>query len=298
MQCAANWSKLDTFKVAAQRGDHVSSTDAGGIVATRVAIVGVAGRMGSELVKALRDAADAQLVAAVDRPGGEAIGRDAGEVAELAAIGVKVAADLPAVIAGVDVVIDFSRAQAVAATASACVTAGVALLVGTTGLDDGTREQLDASARKIPVLVAANTSLALNVLLELVQRAARALPASYDIEIFESHHRHKVDAPSGTALVLGDAAAAGRGIQLRRPVSLTGAASGARQEGIGFSVARGGDVVGEHDVRFLGAGEQLRLMHVATDRAIFARGAVAASLWLAKQPPGRYQMADFLFPGQ
>jgi 4-hydroxy-tetrahydrodipicolinate reductase len=298
MQCAANWSKLDTFKVAARRGDRVSGTDAGGIVATRVAIVGVAGRMGSELVRALRDAADAQLVAAVDRPGGEAIGRDAGEVAGLAATGVKVAAELPAVIAGVDVVIDFSRAQAVAATASACAAAGVALLVGTTGLDEGTHQQLETSARKVPVLVAANTSLALNVLLELVQRAARALPASYDIEIFESHHRHKVDAPSGTALVLGEAAAAGRGVQLTRPVSLTGAASGARQAGIGFSVARGGDVVGEHDVRFLGAGEQLRLMHVATDRAIFARGAVAASLWLAKQPPGRYRMADFLFPGQ
>jgi 4-hydroxy-tetrahydrodipicolinate reductase len=149
------------------------------------------------------------------------------------------------------------------------------------------------------VLVSANTSLALNVLLELVQRAARALPDSYDIEIFEAHHRHKVDAPSGTALVLGEAAAAGRGERLQRPLNLTGKEPGARARGgIGFSVVRGGDVVGEHDVRFLGQGEQLRLSHVATDRAIFARGAVAAALWLAKRPAARYKMADFLFDKQ
>lgn len=254
--------------------------------------------MGAELVKALRDAEGMQLVAAVHRPGGNAIGRDAGELAGLPAMGVKVADRLAAVLPGVDVVIDFSRAEAVAATAEACAAAGVALLVGTTGLDEATRKQLDAAGSRIPVLVAANTSLALNVLLELVERAARALPLGYDIEIFEAHHRHKVDAPSGTALALGEAAAAGREMRLPRPVPLTGVAPGPRLAGIGFSVARGGDVVGEHDVRFLGAGEQLRLMHVATDRAIFARGAVAAALWLAGQSPGRYRMADFLFAAQ
>jgi 4-hydroxy-tetrahydrodipicolinate reductase len=255
--------------------------------------------MGAELVKALRRCEDASLVAAVDRAGGAAIGRDAGELAGQGAIGVVVAPDIRPLLKGLDVVIDFSSASAVPATAAACADAGVALLVGTTGLDEHAQRQLDSAAANVPVLVSANTSLALNVLLELVQRAARALPASYDIEIFEAHHRHKVDAPSGTALALGDAAAAGRGERLVRPVSLSGSAHGARSSGgIGFSVVRGGDVVGEHDVRFLGEGEQLRLSHVATDRAIFAKGAVSAAVWLAGRSKGRYKMADFIFRDQ
>jgi 4-hydroxy-tetrahydrodipicolinate reductase len=266
---------------------------------TKVGIVGVAGRMGAELVKAVRNSPQVELMAAVDRPNGDALGKDAGELAGGPRLGVQVSAGLKSSLANLDVVIDFSSASAVSATADACAAAGVALLVGTTGLDAQTQQRLDAASTKVPVLVSANTSLALNVLLELVQRAARALPVSYDIEIFEAHHRHKVDAPSGTALALGDAAAAGRDEQLNRPVALTGAAPGKRDTGgIGFSVARGGDVVGEHDVRFLGTGEQLRLSHVATDRAIFARGAVAAATWLAGRPAGRYRMADFLFDKQ
>ncbi len=265
----------------------------------RVGIVGVGGRMGVELAKALSRTTGVRLTAAIDRSGGDMLGKDVGELAGLPASGVKIGADLKTVLGDVDVVIDFSSATAVAATADACAAAGVALLVGTTGLDDRARAQLEAAAKKIPVLVSANTSLALNVLLELVQRAARSLPVGYDIEIFEAHHRHKVDAPSGTALALGEAAATGRGEPLPRPVNLTGKASGARARGgIGFSVVRGGDVVGEHDVRFLGEGEQLRLSHVATDRAIFARGAVAAALWLVKRPHGQYKMADFITQNQ
>lgn len=255
--------------------------------------------MGAELVKAVNDAPDAQLVAAITRPGSAAVGQDAGTLARLAPLGVKVTDRLQPTRGELDVLIDFSVAGAVAATAEACAAGGVALMVGTTGLDQATRQKLDEAARHVPVLLAANTSLALNVLLELVRRASAALPPGFDIEIFEAHHRHKVDAPSGTALALGEAAAAGRGESLPRPVPLTGSSPGPRASGgIGFSVARGGDVVGEHDVRFLGPGEQLRLVHVATDRAIFARGAVAASVWLSRQPPGRYRMADFLFGGQ
>jgi 4-hydroxy-tetrahydrodipicolinate reductase len=255
--------------------------------------------MGAQLVRAIHEAADMQLVAAIDQPGGAAIGKDAASLAGLAACGVNVTGELRAVLPGLDVIIDFSRAGAVAATADACAAAGVALMVGTTGLDAATRERLSAAATRVPVLVSANTSLALNVLLDLVERAASALPAGYDIEIFESHHRHKVDAPSGTALVLGEAAARGRGESLPTRPDLTGAQPGPRTlGGIGFAVARGGDVVGEHDVRFLGQGEQLRLTHVATDRAIFARGAVAAAAWLAGRPPGAYRMADFLFEKQ
>jgi 4-hydroxy-tetrahydrodipicolinate reductase len=268
-------------------------------VTTRAGVVGVGGRMGAQLVKAIHDAAGMQLVAAIDQPGGQSIGMDAGSLAGLAPCGVSVGSDLRATLTGIDVLIDFSRAEAVAATADACAAAGVALMVGTTGLDAATQERLDAAAARIPVLVSANTSLALNVLLDLVERAAGALPAGYDIEIFEAHHRHKVDAPSGTALALGEAAARGRRERFPRPAALTGALPGARATGgIGFSVVRGGDVVGEHDVRFLGAGEQLRLTHVATDRAIFARGAVAAAAWLVGRPPGRYRMADFLFQKQ
>jgi 4-hydroxy-tetrahydrodipicolinate reductase len=254
--------------------------------------------MGRELVKALHAAHGAKLAAAIARPGHASLGSDVTALVGLPPCGVPISADLPAALAGIDVVIDFSRAESVAATVDACAAAGVAVVVGTTGLDQPTLDTIASAQRRVPILVAANTSLALNVLLELVQQAARALPTGYDIEIFESHHRHKVDAPSGTALALGEAAAAGRGGQLPRPARLTGAAPGARPEGIGFSVARGGDVVGEHDVRFLGPGEQLRLLHVATDRAIFAHGAVAASLWLAAQPPGRYRLADFLFSVQ
>lgn len=265
---------------------------------TRAAIIGVTGRMGRELVKAVHAAQGVELAAAIARSGQELLGTDAATLVGLPSCGVAIRDDLASALAGIDVAIDFSRAESVAATVEACAAAGVALMVGTTGLDQHTLNTIAAAQRRIPVLVAANTSLALNVLLELVQQAARALPAGYDIEIFETHHRHKVDAPSGTALALGEAAAAGRGGKLPRPVRLTGATAGARSEGIGFSVARGGDVVGEHDVRFLGPGEQLRLMHVATDRAIFAHGAVAAAQWLAAQPPGRYRMADFLFSGQ
>jgi 4-hydroxy-tetrahydrodipicolinate reductase len=255
--------------------------------------------MGAQLVRAIHDAPDMRLAAAIDQPGGQAIGKDAGSLAGLPPCGVAVSGDLAAMLAGLDVVIDFSRADAVAVTADACGAAGVALMVGTTGLDALAQQRLDAAASQVPVLVSANTSLALNVLLDLVQRAAGALPPGYDIEIFEAHHRHKVDAPSGTALALAEAAARGRGEPLLHPPALTGARPGARGTGgIGFSVARGGDVVGEHDVRFLGIGEQLRLTHVATDRAIFARGAVAAAAWLVGQPPGRYRMADFLFQKQ
>lgn len=265
---------------------------------TRVAVIGASGRMGIELIRAVHASPVATLAAAVTHAGSPALGKDAGAFAGLAPDGVLIGSDLASVLHGIDVVIDFSRAEIVASTVAACERAGVALMVGTTGLDAATQRQLDAASARIPVLVAANTSLALNVLLELVQRAALALPRGYDIEICESHHRHKVDAPSGTALALGAAAAAGRGEPLPNPVPLTGATTGPRGSGIGFAVVRGGDVVGEHDVRFLGAGEQLRLTHVATDRAIFARGAVAASTWLSTQSPGRYKMSDFLFDKQ
>lgn len=263
----------------------------------RVGIVGVAGRMGQALVREIQSTAGLILAAAVDHASCPWVGLDAGKLAGIDSLGVNVGTDLHQFPGAVDVVIDFSRAEAVAATADACAAAGVALMIGTTGLDAATQASIDKAALRIPVLVSANTSLALNVLAELVRQASRALPG-YDIEIFEAHHKHKVDAPSGTALLLGDAAAQGRGHTLGRP-SLTGSRAGARETGgIGFSVVRGGDLVGEHEVRYLGTGEQLRLSHVATDRAIFARGALAGASWLVGRSPGRYNMSDFLFAKQ
>ncbi len=264
---------------------------------TGVGIIGATGRMGHALIRAVQASADVRLVAAVARRGHAAVGADALALAGAGAGAVRISDDLTAVLPSMQVAIDFSRAGNVPASAAACAAAGVALLVGTTGLDAEGQASLDAAAARIPVLLAPNTSLALNVLLELVQRAARALPPGYDIEVVESHHRHKIDAPSGTALALGDAAAAGRGLP-RADAAITGVQPGPRAGGVGYAVVRGGDVVGEHDVRFLGPGEQLRLMHVATDRAIFAQGAVAAAAWLAQRAPGRYRMSDFLFGNQ
>lgn len=255
--------------------------------------------MGAQLVRAVHDNSACQLGAAIVRPGSDALGKDAATLAGLPAAGIACSDNLRPALKNLDVVIDFSRADAVAATVTACRDAGVALMIGTTGLSDATRAVIQQAAARIPVLLSANTSLALNVLLDLARRAAGALPAGYDIEIVETHHRHKLDAPSGTALALGEAAAEGRGQSLPRPVSLTGGLPGPRADGgVGFSVVRGGDVVGEHELRFLGPGEQLRLTHVATDRAIFARGAVAAANWLAGRSAGEYQMADFLFEKQ
>jgi 4-hydroxy-tetrahydrodipicolinate reductase len=251
--------------------------------------------MGLALTRALAQSERLVLAAAVTRRGHAALGTDAGIEAGVGEVGVRLTDGLDAAVATADVVIDFSAPAALAATLSACERAGRPLLLGTTGYDTASDAAFERAARVIPLLVAANTSLALNVLLGLVRQAAASLPASYDIEIIETHHRNKMDAPSGTALALGRAAARGRGQAAPGRVDLTGSAPGPRREGvIGYAVARGGDVVGEHEVRLLGPGEQLRLSHIATDRGIFVQGALAAAGWLAGQPPGRYTMSDVL----
>ncbi|MEP7314670.1 MAG: 4-hydroxy-tetrahydrodipicolinate reductase [Pseudomonadota bacterium] len=262
--------------------------------AVNVVLVGATGRMGQALIRMLPEFPRLRLQAALTLADHPDVGADAGEHAGTRRLGVPLSTDLVAALESAQLVIDFSSAAATAATLGACVQARVPLLIGTTGLDPGLQSQLQRASLQIPLLVAANTSLALNLLLELVRQAAAVLPLTYDIEVFETHHRHKVDAPSGTALALAQAAAAGRGTSLPTP-QLTGAVPGAREKGaIGFAVARGGDVVGEHEVRFLGTGEQIKFAHVATDRNIFARGALAAGLWLSNQRPGRYSMSDVL----
>jgi 4-hydroxy-tetrahydrodipicolinate reductase len=260
----------------------------------RLAIVGVTGRMGRALVRAAPGFAQLLITGAVASPDSLALGRDAGEVAGVGATNLLVSADLPAALEQADVALDFSTAAALRANLAACRTARKALLMGTTGYDPRFEAQLDAAAQDIPLLTAANTSIGAAVLTELVRRAAGVLPPSFDIDVLEMHHRLKPDAPSGTALALGRAAAEGRGVAPPTPEAAPGPAGPRPQGKIGFASVRAGDIVGEHTVLFSGPGEQLSLSHRSCDRAIFARGALAAALWLASRPPGRYAMRDFI----
>lgn len=257
-------------------------------------LLGASGRMGVNILRLLAHSPALTLIGAVASEHSAALGEDAMSHAGESAGGVRISAALPPLLAQAQLVIDFSTPQATAANLAACVAARVPLLIGTTGLARELQAPLAAAAESIALLVAPNTSLGVNLLLELVRQAAQALPAGYDIEILETHHRHKADAPSGTALALGAAAAAGRGGELaREAVYDRHGQNGERRLGqIGFAVRRGGDVVGEHEVSFFGDGERLSLRHCATDRAVFARGAVLAGQWLATQPPGHYAMKD------
>jgi 4-hydroxy-tetrahydrodipicolinate reductase len=264
----------------------------------RAVIIGVTGRMGRSLVQAAPLFPQLILTGAIASPGSLALGRDAGEVAGTGRTNLTVTSDLPQALAAADVALDFSSATATAGNLAACRAARTPLLLGTTGLGASLEGELSGAARDIPLLVAANTSLAVALLIELTRIAARSLPASFDIDVIELHHRLKPDAPSGTALALGAAAAAARGGAVsaegaRRASPL--AHPGPRGEGeIGFAAVRAGDIVGEHTVLFSGTGEQLSLTHRALDRAVFARGALAAALWLSSRPAGRYGMGDFL----
>ena len=269
-------------------------------MSTRVVIIGASGRMGCSLLRSAGEFPALRITGAIVADSSAALGRDAGELAGAAPLGVTVSADLPAALAAADVAIDFSHADATTQHLAAFRAAGTPQLIGTTGLAPALEAQLAEAARHIALLVAANTSLGVTLLLELVRTAAAALPGSFDIEILETHHRLKRDAPSGTALALARAAGEGRGQSPEAALSQVGAARvGTRPSGqIGFAVRRGGDVVGEHEVRFLGTGESLELGHRATDRALFARGALTAALWLAQQSAGRYFMRDILIKNQ
>jgi 4-hydroxy-tetrahydrodipicolinate reductase len=267
-------------------------------------IIGATGRMGRSLVRAASELPDQLTVsAAVASTSSAWLGRDAGELAGTGRLDVPVTDDLAAALARADVVIDFSQPHATRSNLAVCRAAHKPLLIGTTGFPAELTALFDAAAAEIPLLVAPNTSVGVTLLIELTRMAAKSLRADFDIEIVEAHHRMKKDAPSGTALALGKAAAQGRGLP---EAAVAAAAGGARDAGsasrgaerhagdIGFAVIRGGDIVGDHTVLFAGSGEQVTLGHRATDRAVFARGAVRAALWLAARPPGRYFMRDFI----
>ena len=261
-----------------------------------IAVMGASGRMGQMLIDTIMASDKAHLAGVTERPGHAWIGRDLGEAMGKAPIGVRVADDPLEVIVTAQAVIDFTTPAATLAHAQLTAQARCVHVIGTTGLSDSDIAALDAAARHAVIVRAGNMSLGVNLLTRLAQQVAQALDADFDVEIIEAHHRHKVDAPSGTALMLGEAVARGRGVDLA-DVSDRGrdGMTGERKRGdIGFAALRGGDIVGEHDVIFAGAGERIVLRHVATDLGIFARGALRAALWGHGQAPGHYAMLDVL----
>lgn len=262
----------------------------------KVAMLGASGRMGRTIVPLLMEAPDLRLCGALAAPGDAAIGQDAGVFAGVATAAVAICADASVALAEADVAIDFTLPAVSTANARTCRDRGCALVVGTTGHDAAQRAELQRAADAIPIVLAPNMSLGVNLLFRLAELAARSLDGQYDIEIFEAHHRNKLDAPSGTALALGRAAAAGRGTTLEQAGEYARHGhTGVRGRGkIGFSVMRGGDIVGEHRVVFAGPGEQVELAHTALDRSSFARGALAAARWAAGRPAGLYSMLDVL----
>jgi 4-hydroxy-tetrahydrodipicolinate reductase len=261
-----------------------------------VALFGASGRMGRTIVPLVVASTDLRLSGALAAAEDAHLGHDAGVVAGGAPLAVSITSDPDRALEGAGVAIDFTLPAASLAHARACLALGVPLVIGTTGHDDRARAEIAQIAESVAVVMAPNMSLGVNLLLRLVELGARALDAEYDVEIFEAHHRHKVDAPSGTALGLGQAVARGRGTSLDQVAEYArhGATGPRRKGAIGFSVVRGGDIVGDHRVFFAGPGEQIELAHHAQDRSGFARGALVAARWVAGRPAGLYSMMDVL----
>lgn len=261
----------------------------------KLAVLGVTGRMGHCLVRAIRSSPDCSLVGALASPTSPWLGHDAGDVAGTGPLGVAVTADPHEALSSAEVAVDFSLPRAVADNLPVIVRRRLPWVVGVTGMDQAQQLAMREVARQQPVLASPNMSVGVNLLFALVAQAAAALNEDYDIEILEAHHRHKRDAPSGTALRLGEVAAGARGRVLADVALETGRQGTERPRGgIGFAVLRGGDIVGEHQVRFAGEGEMVELSHRATDRMAFARGALLAARWLRGRPAGLYGMADVL----
>lgn len=262
----------------------------------QIAVFGVSGRMGRALLTAIDETPGSVLGGASASANSRWLGKDASEAAGGPTRNVLIEADPAAALRNAQVAIDFTLPEATTTNLAACVAAKCPLVIGTTGHAEQVRAQIAAAAEQIPIVMAPNMSLGVNLLLKLVELTATKLDADYDIEVFEAHHRNKKDAPSGTALALGAAAANGRDVKLSEVADHSRHGNtGARKRGaIGFSVFRGGDVVGDHTVTFAGIGERIELTHRASDRLAFARGAVHAAHWLSNQSPGLYSMQDVL----
>lgn len=262
---------------------------------TQIAIVGASGRMGQQLIRACHENDHTALSVAVDKSDSPELHKDAGRLVGLPDLNVLLSDRFPAP-AQYDVLIDFTHASVTADMVAQSVANQRALVIGTTGFDDEVKAQIALASREIPVLIASNYSLGINVTMKLLEVAAKALGDIADIEVIESHHRHKVDAPSGTALSMGEVLADATGKALPRDgVYARVGQMGEREKGsIGFSTIRGGDIVGEHTVYFAMNGERIEITHRAMDRMVFARGAVSAAHWLASQSAGLYDMNDVL----
>lgn len=262
----------------------------------RIGVVGAAGRMGQMLVREIAATSGAAFGGGTESPASPNIGRDAGEVAGLGALQAKIGADPAALFAACDAVIDFTAPAATIAHAALAADKRKVIVIGTTGITAEHQKAIDAAAKSTAVVQSTNYSLGVNLAFALVEEAARRLGPDYDVEIFEAHHKHKVDAPSGTALSLGRAAAKGRGLDFAKDtVRSRDGHTGARPAGpIGFSVARGGSEIGEHTVMFMGDGERFEIVHRAQGRQVYAKGAVRAAMWAQGRPPGLYSMRDVL----
>lgn len=262
----------------------------------RLVVAGASGRMGRTLVQVVAETPGATLVSALERPESPAIGQDAGQLAGCGALGVLISSDPLQAIVAADGVLDFSTPAASTALAALAAQARIVHVIGTTGLSPQDLKRVEAAARHATIVRSGNMSLGVNVMAALVEKAARLLGEEFDVEIFELHHRMKVDAPSGTALLLGEAVAQGRGVDLtENSARARDGHTGPRPAGaIGFASLRGGGVIGEHRVIFAGSGERLEIAHVAEDRTLFARGAVKAALWARGRKAGHYSMRDVL----
>jgi 4-hydroxy-tetrahydrodipicolinate reductase len=262
----------------------------------KIAVMGAAGRMGRELIRAVASQPGCTLAGGIEPEGSPAVGADLGTLAGIDPLGTLVTPDALALIARSDAILDFTSPAATVEFAGLAANARIVHVIGTTGLSESDEAAIRAAARHATVIKAGNMSLGVNLLAAITRKVAEALDADYDIEIVEMHHKHKVDAPSGTALMLGHAAAAGREISLKEHTARerTGHTGSRRPGDIGFASLRGGDVVGDHTVIFAGPGERIELTHKASDRSIFARGAVKAAMWGHGKSPGVYAMTDVL----
>ncbi len=262
----------------------------------RIAVMGAGGRMGRELLRAVHATSGCVVAGGVERAGAAMLGQDVGLVAGIGEVGHRITDDALEVCAKVDAILDFTSPAATVEFAGLAANARIVHVIGTTGLSREDEAAIEAAARHATIVKAGNMSLGVNLLVALTRKVAEALDADFDIEIVEMHHRHKVDAPSGTALMLGRAAAEGRKVSLDDvAVRARDGHTGERRRGdIGFQSLRGGSVVGDHTVMFAGEGERIELTHLASDRGIFARGAVKAALWGRGRGPGLFSMSNVL----
>ena len=261
----------------------------------RIAVAGASGRMGRMLVEAIAQADDCRLTAALDLPGSAALGADAAAFSGKA-VGVAVRADVEQALLGSAFLVDFTRPEGTMEHLAVCARLGIGMVIGTTGFSEAQKAQIAQAAQTIPIMMAPNMSVGVNVTLKLLEMAAKALATGYDIEIIEAHHRHKVDAPSGTALRMGEviAQALGRDLQECGVFAREGITGERDPSSIGFSTIRGGDIVGDHTVLFAGTGERIEITHKSSSRSTYAQGSLRAVRFLADKPHGLFNMFDVL----